>query len=492
MKRTFYHHLYPKIWNRVKFRLYRDMNLCYKGELPDYVKAFCEKLNIILIPFEEIDNYTLEERFFEEPPTKGSETVDDIEMLKVDYDAMYSESWDSIEDCKICYVECTPDNICTTLYSIKTFAASSTRRGWKELGYSIVPLVWEETIPFMKEEQINIIENMKGIHIGKIENLDKYETRISIFPEAKDSIKKSKVVHITSKGGGDILPVYRRYFLNQALKEKYGEDLATNAFSGLAVSELCIVSRPSYYVPNSKYIIYDRTDNWRASTADDANDAENEVLHKANLITCSSKWLYNNTVTWLKENRPNDDVPVIYIPNGNRTFDYPANMEKFEKKTAVYIGNRLAKVDLQLLFLLCETHSDWNFMLYAAESTNLLSIPDNLTVHEMIDMKDLFPVLCKCHVGLCLLNPSDWTKGMLPNKTFSYFNAHLPVVYSGIPDMNLEDYKDCAFNIADISSLDEALTKADSSKFDGYTRDWDKVVSELMSVIEQFENSKGV
>lgn len=490
MKRDFYYHIYPKIWNKIKFKLYRDMNLCYKGELPDYVKAFCEKLNIILIPFDEIDDYNLEERFFTEPPTNGSEIIDDIEMLIVDYDAMYSESWDSIEDCKICYVECTPDNICTTLYGIRPFSAHSIQRGWKELGYSIVPLVWEESIVFLKEEQIKLIENMKGIHIAKMENLDKYETRISIFPEVKDSIKESKVVHITSSDGGDVLPVYRRYFLNQALKEKYGDDLSTNSFMGLTDAELCIVSHPSYYVPNSKYVIYERTDNWQGSLNDD--EAEDEILHKANIITCSSKWLYNNTVTWLKENRPDDEVPVIYIPNGNQTFDYPTDVEKFEKKTAIYIGNKLSKVDLQLLFLLCETHSDWDFMLYATDSTDLLSIPENLTVHEMIDMKDLFPILCKCHIGLCLLKAGEWANGMLPNKTFSYFNAHIPIVYSGVPDMNLEDYKGCAFNISDISTLDDVLEKTDSSKFDEYTRSWDDVIAELMSVIEQFGNDKGI
>lgn len=488
-KCDWFYYIHPSIWNEMKFHLYRGMNLVYNGELPQYVIDFCNKTDVNLIPFSEKDIYNYEERFYK---LKKEWLHDDVEnnnySFEVNLDDLWNESWDDIVDEKTLYIECNVDNICTTLYNMREYKFRSIQRGWLELGYKIIPLFWKEFIPSLNENQIHLIEKFDNIALASAFDVDKFVCRISLFPNSVDEITERKYIHITSSDGGRPLPYYRRYFLNDKLNKKWGDDLATNAFLGVNTSKLCVVSHPSNYIPQSEKIFYDRSDNWKGSGMD--KDSEDYILEKADYITCSSKWLYNDTLKYLKENRPNDDVKVKYIPNGNVMFDYPTNVEKFEKPTAIYVGARIKKTDLQLIYLLCEMNPNWNFMLYGEGASDLLSIPSNLFVHETVPIEELFPIICKCHVGLITLKENEWTVGMLPNKVFNYINARIPIIYSGIPDINMEDYKEFSYNISDISSLDEVLeNKTTAEIFDSYKRDWSTVCNEIISCIDELENN---
>lgn len=482
-KTAFY--LYPSVWNNLKINLRRYDNLIYKGELPDYVLNLCNKLSINLIPDEDLRNYDLDDQFIAAPPLK--EVEENGENVKyVDEDKMWGENWGDITDEKIFYIECNDQNVCTTLFGMRKYKMSFIYKALKTCGYECYPIFWKEMINSLNEAQIKVIEKFDGIVLGSVFEMDKYQPRKMLYssPDVKDSITEREYIHIITNGVTTLEPIYRRHHLNEKLKEKYGDALSTDTFLGLNKAKLTIVSHPTFYVPLSDKVFYDRTDNWTGNTDCD----EEEILSEAGYVTCSSKWLYQNTIEWLKKNRPNDNVPVKYIPNGNVHYDYPKNIEKFERKTAIYVGNRLNKVDLQMIMLLCEINPDWDFRIYAEEASALRSLPDNLYVHDTIPLDELFPVICKCHLGLCLFKTQYWTLGMLPNKLFNYINARIPTIYSGIPDINMEDYKEVAFNISDIESLTAVAEKQIPTKiYDKLFRSFDDVTKEVIECIDEYE-----
>lgn len=483
-----YSFIYPKIWNDVKFQLESKETLVYKDSVPDYVKTFCEKFEIELIEFSNfdvqlhLDNLLQSSVIYKET---GEWITDEygaeVPVTEVDWDAMWT-SWDEIEDYKTLYIEANPMNLCTTINMFKKFIRKEKSEKWKELGYDIRLLIWDADIAYLREEQVSLIEKDKEFEADVIPFTEDFPyPRISIAQGAIDVISNAKICHIVSNGT-EVMPIYRRMHLNKALIEKYGDDVVTNAFLGSF--EYCIISHPALILPTAEHYIYERTDNW--SAMDGLQETDELALSKAEIITCSSKWLYEDTLRWLSENRKDDEVKVYYIPNGNKLYDYPSNVEKFEKKSAIYVGNHLNKIDMTILTLLCDMNSDWDFYLYADKATELMSIPDNLIVHEMVDLDDLFPVICKCHVGLIPLVTSSWTQGMLSNKLFNYINARIPTVYIGGSTRNYEDYEGkVAFNLSNIESLDAVAEKdVPEEIYKSFERSWDDVTKEVLDAIQ--------
>lgn len=471
--------IYPKNWNEIKFQLNKSDTVIYSGILPDYVKNFFDKIGLtylayskeLEIPFDEIAGGSLILTPTEE------KTDDGTSIVEIDYDAMFTD-WSDCIDLKTLYIEANARNVCTSVNMYESYLKKSKTKLYLELGYEVKFLIWKHDIPSMTEEQINLLEHNDNFNAEIIEFDESFEyPRISLAKEAEDIIGNKKVIHVISSGS-EVEPYYRRAKLNTALKNKYGtENVGTNIFLGTC--NLCVVSHPVDVLPVADRYVYDRTDSWNAL----AKNEEDTVMNKASVITCSSYWLYEDTLKYVKENRKNEDVKVVYVPNGNDIFEYPENVEKFEKKSAIYIGNRLQKVDMQLIYLLCELYPQWDFYIYAFNATYLSNKPDNLHTYEMVDMKELFPILCKCHIGLIPLKSTEWTQGMLSNKLFAYINARIPTVHFGSSNLNYKDYEGkVAFNLNTLDSLDVIADKEiPKETYEEFSRSWADVTSEVIS-----------
>lgn len=474
-----YKFIYPKNWNEIKFKLNKSDTIVYSGTLPDFVKDFLDKVGFTYfaysedkeIPFDETDLNTLIFADTEETTEEGAP------VSKIDYEAMFTD-WSECEDLKTLYIEANASNVCTSVNMYASYLKRPRTKVLKELGYDVKLLIWKHDIPLMTEEQINLLEKNTDFEAEIIEFDETFKyPRISLAKDAVDIIENKKVIHIISEGN-EVEPYYRRAKLNTALKEKYGiENVGTNIFLGTC--NLCVVSHPVDVLPIADRYIYDRTDNWNALSEGD----ENTIMDKASVITCSSYWLYEDTLKYIKENRKDDDVKVVYVPNGNELYDYPENVTKFERKSAIYIGNRLQKVDTQLIYLLCDLYPQWDFYIYAFNATALSNPPENLHTYEMVEMEELFPILCKCHIGLIPLKTSNWTQGMLSNKLFSYINARIPTVHFGVPNLNYKDYEGkVAFNLNSLDSLDVIADKEISKEtYESFNRSWKDVTSEIIA-----------
>lgn len=219
---------------------------------------------------------------------------------------------------------------------------------------------------------------------------------------------------------------------------------------------------PELMVYSFDKCIYDRTDNWTAQGMD-----ESAVLGLADLVICSSRWLFKDTL----EKYPGKKT--VYVPNGNAapSGDVP---EKHGRKTAIYAGWKLDKVAMDKLAGLAKANPEWTIEVFANECDWLTMLASNIEPHDFTSSAEILEETRRCHVGLCLLVENDWTRGMLPDKVLLYGNCGIPCVYSGIPEMNVSDFGWCV-PYADSLSLDEV--SAGQYKF--FTRTWNDVCADI-------------
>lgn len=209
-------------------------------------------------------------------------------------------------------------------------------------------------------------------------------------------------------------------------------------------------------------IIYDRTDNWEGLGRD-----EGKLLSRADIVICSSRWLFNDTRGRLPGKK------VFYVPNASYGFKRSGE-EKHTRRTAIYAGKRLAKVDTALLVRLAMENPGWDFEVYTEDPME--GQPCNVRWSRFVDDPEfIFREAGRCHAGLCLLRSTPYTRGMLPDKVFLYGNAGIPCVYSGIPDENVEEFGWCT------RELD--LDKVAGSRFEYRTRTWNDVCAEIKEII---------
>ena len=484
-----YVYVYPSNWNRLKFTLRPGDAMVHKGAVPEYVERLAAAVGVALVEAgsfplaDNIGDVDFSTVLMSEPVRKTDpdtgETVLEAEPL---FDEMWSQSWDDVEDFKVLYVEGNDTNVVTTRAMMKQYVRRSLVRTWVSLGYEVRLLLWRHQFGRLSEWQAEMLSEGCGAEID-IKDFDPGFPwyRVSIAGDATDGDTSARICHIVSKNPGkDIIPVYRRVFLNKYLTAKYGDDIVTNKYVGKF--DKMIISQPFDVFPVARQVIFDRSDNW-SGVNENNREMDETVMRAADKIICSSRWLYRDTEEWLRKNRPDDGVRLYYVPNGNVMFPYPERVEKFSRKTAIYIGQNIGKLDMTTLSLLCRTHPEWDFMLYGQGATELRSLPQNLFVHEPVTQEEIFPVLCRCHCGLILLNGTAWTVGMLSNKLFSYINARIPTVYSGVPAVNYADYEGkVAFELGKLQGLD-GLPDVDGGTFAAFERDWSQVVREIDEIV---------
>lgn len=464
-----YAYIYPKNWNKIKFNLKKGIIAVYNDELPDFVQSFLNLKNVKSISFENFDTIENQDNvILGSLILKETNKIKDGSMVvDIDYDSMW-ESWENVEDYKTCWIEAGPTNACSTIQMFKKTLVDEKKL--IKNGYNYKIIIWNETLNFLNESQKIFIKNFTAnnsnyLVFDDFENEVNYPDRISILDEdVVDNLKdiEKEKSHITQIMNVKCPQCYRRAVIN-------------NYFDWDLNSWWSKIAYFSYIPENNIFTydkcIYDRSDNWDAKGID-----ENLLLEEANVIICSSKWLYNDT----KKKQPNKEV--IYIPNGG--YDYSSeSVEKYEQKTAIYAGRVLDKVDIQKIVDIAKANPEWVVKIYADDCDWIELLADNIKTHEFVGNKEIFKEVEKCHIGLCLLIDNDYVKAQLPDKVFLYGNAGIPCIYSGIADENVEDYNWC-IKCTDDLNLDNYLSKEYTFK----KRYWGEVCHEIEKVVEKVDN----
>ena len=485
-------------WDFIKFQLIEDSYYAVpnKETTPDWVFEWLETKQARGIMNEDEVEAFLEENnnnvdvsyilpcFHVEMPDDEKERIGNGEIALEESEYFpKKDDWSKCKNPKRCWIELYPDCCLRQLVYCKTMNQSASNT------IEYVPFImgsenYVKNLFSQKFEDIDALNFFDDIEITlkSPEELDYNTGTFLQLPGCDGDWNNSfcnddtTIVHTVSSGT-DISPVYRRYFLNEYLKKSIN-GLKTNA---LGKCKTCIVSQPTVLVPEAEHYYYDRTDYW--SWSHSIWDNEQNILLKAEKISCSSKWLYEDTIKWLEENRPNDNVEVKYIPNGNMIFDYPDSVEKFERTTFVYAGNNLNKVDLVAMSALAFFHPEVDILVYANSSTLDFSLPENIIIKDLVSQEELFTVLCKSHAGLLAMNNTEWVKGQLSNKIFQYFNAHIPILYSGICEQNYEEYK-CAMKSLQDYNADCLLPEVSNEEYDSMLRTWDDVIRDVKDFFE--------
>ena len=228
-------------------------------------------------------------------------------------------------------------------------------------------------------------------------------------------------------------------------------------------------------------LIYDRTDNW-SDLSEQFNTNEIALINNADVAFCTSNYLYNNVPegcdleTWKKK------CTLIYT-SCNKKYEVPT-VKKYTTPTAVYAGVGIKKVNWMMFAVLAEQNPDWNFKFYVRDDhqeINILKGISNVEILPLIPEESLHNELSKCHIGLVYYKPSGYTDGMLPLKVYDYFNARIPVVFYGCPE--LREFSDCCFEEDGSINLNDILEKrVATSVYDKYLN---SDINEKLQQIEQ-------
>lgn len=421
--------------------LKKDDTLVYKEEVPSYIKEFFEKEGIkveecntnnftTLFPFYEPENWFTEEEFknmnfWVKKYIITSQNFEDvISKIKSKDEIYYSEAFD--------------ENTVNYLNSLQN---------------KVVHTPITERFPY----------DVIFYHTNRVSS------------NKNEITDNSTVLHYLG-ANQDGTKIYRRFKLNDYLKQKYEIDTIYRTLSVLTKTyKTYIISDgrcPPYLlqkaVKDNAKIFYDRTDNWGA-LSDEIKEQENELIKKATHIFCSSQYLYDTLPEEYKEK-------AEIVLNGCDVKE-EFTIEKFSKKTAVYIGKGTQKIDFDLIEKLLKENPDWEIRFYGIFSAFIpekIKKYSNFNYFGTIDEDSLHIILNKCHIGLIPFVDTDWTKGMLPLKAFHYMNANLPIAYTNCDE--LTKYPKVIFNLNDFS-LDKILEKMiDKSIFKEYLKDcnWEK------------------
>lgn len=435
--------LVPKTFYKTFYSL-RQGDKVYCKTCPDYIKKFFEKFGFEVV-------------FSETAPTE--------------------------------YVKLTDRHSTLTDYPLEKELPSTISKPYyvnNENWFSVVSLVTKNDRVFTSEEKLDekcksyLAKMNLNVEYIPVENkppvgsLFLYlsnETMLEV-----DNVENANILHYVNREKGDVN--YRRYKLNDYLKKNYKVETgyynrkSNKKYDYVIISDSRNCLQFLYNaLENNSFIIYDRTDNWSSLGLTESIE-ENYVIEKANLIFCSSDYLY--------ETLPEEFKSKAYtVYNGCDVYEY-SNVKKYEKKTAVYIGHSSKKLNIQFLNDLAEKNSEWDIVLYGVARPSELN--SKIKTFDFIDEKKLFDILCKCHIGLIPFIRSEWTEGMLPLKLFHYVNAHIP---TGFVNCDIcKKYSDVAFDLNKLT-LDEIAEKQDLN-FDKYldSCDWSKRFEQMKDIFQ--------
>lgn len=328
----------------------------------------------------------------------------------------------------------------------------------------------------LSKEQIDALES---IGANLIENSEKCRP----FHIEK---KKYDIVHILTKDKG----VYRREKLNEYLNKRYSVlNLNINNFYNLLNEDfdfleeiknqnpLIIFSGYAYnkiafdFLKENKKIMYD--------IYDIEKEDNNKIISSSKLITCSSKVIFNSINS---ENK-------FYIPNGCTVKEYKP-IDKYKTKTAIIPCCNVNKIDLPLLNLLKALNEDWNIEIvgFREKIEEIQEENPDLIIKGWMDEEELHKEMSKCHLGLCLFQVNDITKGQLSDKFFNYVNAHIPTLINEELAPNYEEYKDFV-SVLDFDKLelDNYLKDIPDKKYEELLKEcnWDNRFDNMFKIVKE-------
>lgn len=210
--------------------------------------------------------------------------------------------------------------------------------------------------------------------------------------------------------------IYRRHKLNEYLKQKYTVSTIRLGVAPMSEGQVLVISDPrgsdalvAEAIKHSCKIVYDRTDNWRGLP--ESPFCEDEILEKASVVICSSKWLYDD----LDGEHSNK---VVLIESGADEFEWK---ETEKRDIAVYVGSAEGKVDEEYCSMLKEEHPDFQFVSIGYDIPGFMN-------YKFMDKDLMMKYLSKCKVGLIPLKDDAYRAGQFNLKIWDYIQAHLAVV----------------------------------------------------------------
>lgn len=223
---------------------------------------------------------------------------------------------------------------------------------------------------------------------------------------------------------------YRRDIFRDLFKEKYGDDFKVMENLGEYDCHILYISFPLEVKPllalgHADIVIYDRTDYWPDCVGKTLQEGDLAALRRADIVICSSQFIYDKTVEWY--NDKSKVIPVHLIQNGGTRYDvsYKGDIDRY-----AYAGRDSIKVDYDWMNSL-----DKEVDLYGDFPEEKAT--DRIHLKGMLDEKEMVEKLTHYKAGLMAFTESDWTKGMFPIKLYNYLNAGLPVLTHNCPETDL-------------------------------------------------------
>lgn len=352
---------------------------------------------------------------------------------------------------------------------------------------------------FEEIDNFSFIEKYRNVYFYSKENLTKEQIKLlesigaNLIENAEScrpfhiEKKKYDMVHILTKEKG----IYRREKMNEYLNKRYSVlNLNINNFYNLLNEDfdfleeiknqnpLIIFSGYTYnkvafdFLKNSEKIMYDIYDIEKIDNE--------EIIKSSKLITCSSKVIFDSINS---ENK-------FYIPNGCTVKKYKS-IDKYKTKTAIFPCCNVNKIDFPLLNLLKALNEDWNIEIVGFVENDIQEIQEanpDLIIKGWMNEEELHEEMSKCHLGLCLLQINDVTKGQLSDKFFNYVNAHIPTLINEELAPNYEEFKDFV-SILDFDKLelDNYLKDVPDEKYEKLLKEcnWDNRFDNMFKIVKE-------
>lgn len=261
-------------------------------------------------------------------------------------------------------------------------------------------------------------------------------------------------------------------------------------------------------------ITYDCSDLWASSISGDKNiillmreksilQAERRIVKKANKITCSSDYLYNNISNLYKVTGN-----VYVFENGveYELFEHIPNVVEEEKmnndKVVLgFIGGLKPKLDFRLLQLVMEKKKHWQLLLVGPDGTNgdpkfeHLSGMENVTWTDKVPPSEVPKYMEKITIGVLPYKESEYNNAVFPLKLFEFLGAGKPVVGLNLPSTEKFKEKDVYHYVSSDHDEDfirecEALmvnvknsSLVDKRKKIAKEKDWNNIFFNMYQVI---------
>jgi len=261
---------------------------------------------------------------------------------------------------------------------------------------------------------------------------------------------------------------------------------------------------------NEKLVFYDCVDDYvdyPIYPLDEDNERirrdESELLARADLVTTSSRYLY--------ERKSPANPSTRYVPNvadaahfaraAGGNVHFPPDVATLPKPRIGFAGAVEGyKLDIALLSTIADERPDWQITLIGPAATGDPAL-DALTAKPNVHLlgprpyAELPDYLAAMDVLIIAYGLNEYTRGCFPIKFFEYLATGKPVVCTELPA--LAEYGDIIPLVSDSSAFAEAVAGALAGEQDdkrqtrvnlAFENTWEKRIGELLKLIDEALN----